>query len=330
VVLEIAGRAATGLGIVSHLACSAGVSDGQPVLAIEALTAGGETLRLSLLAGEHSSEWAWDRPDVRGTIAHSRAPVFSSDQRSHQGVQFQAHRYLARFTTARPVTIRELRLIPLLETGSVTISKLTITGEGDEDLLLGRTDIGPRRWRLSAEIGQTDIWENRRALPRAWAVAEARALQQREILRAIRTSRLPGGERFRPRRTALLECGPGELPSIEAAPEEVRVEVVEIGNDRMRLKVHAPASTFIVVADQHYPGWRASVDGEPMVVRVTDMILRGFAVEAGDHEIVLDYLPARFVLGLCISILSAALIGGCFVRGRHDISSGSAAARQAP
>jgi len=318
VTLEIGDRPATVLAVVSHLACSGQVADGAPVLSLEVETDQGTVIPLMLRAGEHTAEWAWDRPDMRGRTAHRRAPVFSSESRKYEGTAFPAHRYLARFETGRPITVRRIRLVPQLEAGAITVSRLTLADpERGAAFVLDRSCIGPRRFRLVRELEQTDIWENLRALPRIWAVDEALALSDEEILRAIRTSNLPGGRRFNPRRTALVECEPADLPLIRAPGAQVRVGSIRVDEDRMRFEVSAPAPALVVIADQHAPGWRASVDGRAARLRRVDRVLRGIGVDAGEHEVVLTYRPWRFVVGLALSALAAALTACCLVPWRR-------------
>jgi hypothetical protein len=76
---------------------------------------------------------------------------------------------------------------------------------------------------------------------------------------------------------------------------------------RWTISVEAAAPTTLVVADATFPGWRARVDGAaaPIVSRAG----RPFAVPvpAGRHEVVFDYAPASFRIGLGIAAASLLL-----------------------
>lgn len=63
--------------VVSYLANAATVPDGTTVAEIHlTLPVGtGNRVTLPIRAGIETSEWAWDRPDVHGTVAHRRAEV---------------------------------------------------------------------------------------------------------------------------------------------------------------------------------------------------------------------------------------------------------------
>src|SRR5205823_923866 len=76
---------------------------------------------------------------------------------------------------------------------------------------------GAARWRLLAQTAYVDIYENARALPRAWLATEASSLGEQATLEAIRTGRLPDGSKWEPRRTALVESEPTPAASSTGA-----------------------------------------------------------------------------------------------------------------
>jgi hypothetical protein len=45
---------------------------------IELVAQDGKTFSFDLRAGDHTSEWAYDRSDIRSRIKHKRAPVATS------------------------------------------------------------------------------------------------------------------------------------------------------------------------------------------------------------------------------------------------------------
>jgi uncharacterized membrane protein YfhO len=48
---------------------------------------------------------------------------------------------------------------------------------------------------------------------------------------------------------------------------------------------------FLVMADAHYPGWKAYVDGRETPIFYTDVAFRGVIVPAGTHKIVMRFVP---------------------------------------
>jgi hypothetical protein len=61
--------------------------------------------------------------------------------------------------------------------------------------------------------------------------------------------------------------------------------------DSLLLETEAPAPAFVVVADTHFPGWRATIDGAPVTIHRVNHMVRGVAVPAGRHRLEMVYEP---------------------------------------
>jgi hypothetical protein len=156
-----------------------------------------------------------------------------------------------------------------------------------------------RRWKRIESGNGLLVYENLRALPRAWMVAEVLATEAGAIRRAIEGSPLPYGGDFEPRRTALVE-EPVELGR-HAAGATAMVEIVAGEGSSLELATRAEGEAFLVLADVHYPGWRATVDGEPARIHRTNYALRGVVVPAGTHRVRFEFRPWTVYTGLLIS-----------------------------
>jgi uncharacterized membrane protein YfhO len=62
----------------------------------------------------------------------------------------------------------------------------------------------------------------------------------------------------------------------------------------------------LVLTDLHYPGWTASVDGEPTDLHRVDYLLRGTTLPAGRHRVEFTYAPASFRIGWIVSAVALA------------------------
>ncbi len=89
-----------------------------------------------------------------------------------------------------------------------------------------------------------------------------------------------------PRTTAVVEgaevpCGPvpGTVHLQEHSPEEVLLDV------------HLDREGVLVLADTWYPGWRATVDGEPAEILRTNVTFRGLVLPPGEHQVAFSYAP---------------------------------------
>ena len=71
----------------------------------------------------------------------------------------------------------------------------------------------------------------------------------------------------------------------------------------------------LVLSDQYYPGWHATVDGDEADIVRTDVALRGVCVPAGEHTVRFDFRPLSIVAGVVVSAagwlvwLAAMVIG---------------------
>jgi uncharacterized membrane protein YfhO len=65
----------------------------------------------------------------------------------------------------------------------------------------------------------------------------------------------------------------------------------------------------LILADTWYPGWVATVDGQPAPIYQPYGALRGVVVAAGPHHIEFRYRPATAWLGASCSMLG--ILGAC-------------------
>ncbi|MFL6257147.1 MAG: YfhO family protein, partial [Pyrinomonadaceae bacterium] len=163
------------------------------------------------------------------------------------------------------------------------------------------------RWRLVGRTAREEVYENARALPRAWLAPEARALDEEATLKVIRTGLLPDGSKWEPQRTALVESEPGAAPA-SSSTQGGSAEVVRYEPNRVDVKTKAVVPSLLVLAENHYPGWRAYLDGQAVGVLRVNYNQRGVQVPAGEHEVRFVYRPKSVLFGAVVSLLTAALL----------------------
>jgi len=71
--------------------------------------------------------------------------------------------------------------------------------------------------------------------------------------------------------------------------------------------VDARARALAVLNDTDYPGWRATVDGQPAPIVRANGMFRGVEVAAGRHSIEFRYEPASFPAGLALTAVGLPL-----------------------
>jgi hypothetical protein len=89
---------------------------------------------------------------------------------------------------------------------------------------------------------------------------------------------------------------PGQVLAVERAAERVVVEA------------EASGPALLVVQDAWWPGWRATIDGQPAEVLAADALVRAVRWPAGRHRLELIYDPAGVRLGRWLSAAGAALV----------------------
>jgi uncharacterized membrane protein YfhO len=95
------------------------------------------------------------------------------------------------------------------------------------------------------------------------------------------------------------------------------VRVVRDDPEHIVLDVDAPVRGFLFLADQHAPGWSASVNGAPSPIRRANFAFRLIEVPQGTSRVELRYRPASVPIGAAISIVTLVGVGLVLLRGRR-------------
>jgi Bacterial membrane protein YfhO len=138
-------------------------------------------------------------------------------------------------------------------------------------------------------------------LPRAWVVSGQRAVDGEDAALAAVTE--PG---FDPRREAIVEERLPGLPERPGPGGDARI--VADGAEHLSVSANSPRAGVLVLADVHYPGWTAEVDGRETPVERVDYLLRGVRIPAGNHLVVLRYEPLSWTLGWVVSLVALILL----------------------
>jgi hypothetical protein len=125
--------------------------------------------------------------------------------------------------------------------------------------------------------------------------------------------------RFDPMRVAVIDSSaPVQTQTLSALPEPINVVPTitryDAGHIAMDLSAPAPAGSALVVAENYFPGWRATVNGQPAPVVRADYNLIGVPLPTGASRISLDFTDAAYQKGKVVTLLALlvalALVGG--------------------
>jgi hypothetical protein len=317
---------ADSIALQTSLAWAVDVADGEVVGNVRLRTEDGKRLEFQLRAGEHTSEWSRERPDLKTKIRHRLAPVATSSTVVDPSGNFESHTYVAQLkfpelirVTGGEIEIARIKGAPqlsldvkrvsLLKNGAAEplrgdwIEKLPAReGEGDLTNVAEAASLGSGRWQLAAETEYLQIYENTHALPRAWLAIEEFVATEQDELEIIRTGKLPGGKSWDPLQTVLVDAPTSS--DFGASMIRGSADVTRHEPNRVEVKTASVAPAILVLSDNHYPGWRAYVDGKSVDVMRVNYNLRGVAVPAGNHVVEFVYRPKSVLAGLVISLFT--------------------------
>lgn len=181
-----------------------------------------------------------------------------------------------------------------------------------------------RRDRLAAAFGATHaLYRNGAgasvrplddALPRAFLAPRLRAAQPGE--------QLPSA----PALLALPElaiCSPRPAAPGSAGPtrQTTACHIRTYSRRLIELELPPNPAGVLVLLDQHYPGWTASVDGVARPILQVAGLFRGVEVGSGDRVVRMSYEPASFRAGLLLSALAWLAVAGLFLAAPFAASS---------
>ncbi|MGZ5555985.1 MAG: hypothetical protein ACXW3H_09735, partial [Candidatus Aminicenantales bacterium] len=156
------------------------------------------------------------------------------------------------------------------------------------------------------QIEGVDVWLERIAEKNASPFAAFRTVKAAELKDKLG---IFTGAEFDPFEEVILDkdivlSGSSGNMDTKSAEIIVRKEV----QGRGRYSTNLPGRGLIVFPGNFAPGWQAWVDGQKAEVLDANIFSKGVVLPAGRHEIVLRYLPASFLWGAAVSLVSWGLI----------------------
>jgi hypothetical protein len=160
--------------------------------------------------------------------------------------------------------------------------------------------------------------------PAAWVAAAIVKAPDEQVLATVLEPR------FNLRSVALFDSAAAVQgrADLRVAPDTVavRATVTRPASDQIRvaLDAPAPAGSALVVAENFYPGWTATVDGRPGVAERADYVLIGVPLPAGARRVDLRFASPRYELGKSITLAALAaslllLLGGAVLDRRARV-----------
>ena len=171
----------------------------------------------------------------------------------------------------------------------------------------------PDRFAQVFKEGRSVIFENKTVLPRAFVVAGSGL---RLIPGATEQMEAVKHTTFDPLRTVVVGSTPKEFAETSAVSSDVfkgSVDIIDSDVNGYLFRVQASGPAILVVSQNYFPGWTATIDGRSVSVFPADHALTGIAVPPGDYDVRFEFQSATFKAGALASLLSVTLLLGLAV-----------------
>ena len=168
-----------------------------------------------------------------------------------------------------------------------------------------------------ARFGPIYLYENLYVLPRAFVVGQVEPVEDLDAA-------LEWVQAHDVRHMVAVEGGrllppPGER-ELASTSGEVQAEVAwaRRSPNRLVLDITLDRPGFLVLSQAWDPGWRAEVDGQPVVLWRADGLLSGVYLEDGSHRVTFVYWPAGLGAGCGVTIVGWVVAAALCLKGRRQ------------
>ncbi len=163
----------------------------------------------------------------------------------------------------------------------------------------------PSRIISSGQDRSGDVNLHKLTDPRPFALLLTSAEIQPDDDTALARAKDPA---FNPRGIIILDHAPNvDLPA--TTPGSGSATVTDFAPEALTIQVDAPANAVLSIAQPYYPGWNATLDGQPTELLRAYGALDAVAVPSGMHTVTLIYNPLTYRVGAILSLVTwAALV----------------------
>ena len=305
------------IALVAHLKCSEDVPQGTEVARLHLNGSAAETYQRPLIAGIDIADAGLTDLNLRQRAKHTTARIFDPAASSFS--------YVVRADLPTPIPAPRMQIDVTGTSGWLEINRLTLIDRSGRNIPLETPAIllEPDRWRettrfatsrvtdrASDEAGPSEepyvVFENRRALPRAWIASNVMPLPEADMLSAVHYSHLPDGRWFDADQTALVY--PDTMPETTYPEGPSTATVRTIGDGAFTIDVTTTGGGFLVLSESHYPGWSARIGAQVLPVYRANVSLQGVTVPPGRHVVEFELISRTLQAGASVSVLSLVVL----------------------
>ena len=159
--------------------------------------------------------------------------------------------------------------------------------------------------QIISRDGDAQLVQLRNVLPRAWLVGNAQAETNDAQAAALLANNFDAAH------NALVVTQLPFAPNAGAA--NGTVTTLTYAPQQIIFDVNAPADGLLIVSENFYPGWRATIDGQETEILRANLTLRALPIRAGQHRVEMWYDPLSFKIGATLSGITLLLCVGALI-----------------
>ena len=202
-------------------------------------------------------------------------------------------------TFPEPIVPKAITMTGCVTDDPCTIDGLTLvnsTAETFQPLVLGA-------YRM-IHSGDVKIYENLDALPRAFFVADWE--WQPDVASSVTQLQDPN---FDPRQTAVLVSDPNDNNLIAGgvSTETAVADVTQFTSEQIIIQTETTDPTMLILTEAYYPGWQATIDGDPTTIYQADGYFQAVFVPEGKHELSFTFQPESFRYGRILTLIGLGI-----------------------
>lgn len=152
---------------------------------------------------------------------------------------------------------------------------------------------------VNPEEGTHRFSEKLRVTPRAYLVSNYHLAESEAIALSIVSDR-----NFDPLDRVVLENPPEIEIGDSGFDFDSRVLSIYTSTNEIEISYQAASPKLLVLSEHYYPGWKATLDGNPVKIYRANYLLRAIEAPAGAHTVRFYFQPSGLLFGLPISFLT--------------------------
>jgi len=96
-------------------------------------------------------------------------------------------------------------------------------------------------------------------------------------------------------------------------PKTPKPQIIKYEAEHVIVQTTTDTPGYLILADTHYPGWAATLDGQPATIEPAYGLFRAVSIPAGTHTVEFRFEPASLKIGAVITSFSFLLLAVLFI-----------------